>query len=99
MASKSKAAQPFIQVPLRALATKFLRDSELRVLLVLYAFYNKEVRRAWPSLTRLCEVTGYSRTTVSRAVKGLTNKRVVFIHRNEGKSTHYEINPYFLISQ
>lgn len=91
--------QPFVQVPCWVLDPIFLTDPELRVYLILLSHYNKEKNRAWPSYRCLCEETGYSRATVSKALNGLEkNKGVIIRHYDEGISTRYEIMKNCLVS-
>ncbi|KTR19646.1 helix-turn-helix domain-containing protein [Curtobacterium citreum] len=49
------------------------------VLVMLGDYYNDEWSRAWPSLNRLAEDTGYGKSTVERALRSLRDEGLVAV--------------------
>lgn len=65
-----------------------------RVLVGLVSFAGKNSRYVFPSYTKLCKVTGMSRSTVSRGLKSLTEYGLVKIHTHYQEGRKY--NKYYL---
>ena len=81
-------------------AVKALPDRAFRVWVVLWSFANADGSRVFPSIDRLCDVTGLNRRAVFRALEalrkaGLVEKRVggrAWVG-NGRNSTRYHMHP------
>jgi hypothetical protein len=51
---------------------------------------NRRSREAWPGIPTLCNLTGYSRRQVIRALEQLEEQKHIIVHRTPGRPNHYE---------
>lgn len=79
----------FVILPIEAISDHRLGLIELRVLAALYSFRGgADITTVYPSRERLAERSGYSLTTVSKAMKGLIQTGWVSSQQHRGPNTY-----------
>jgi DNA-binding MarR family transcriptional regulator len=84
----------FLMIPatcLDACKTGSINSGDIAVLAALAKFTDNKTRVCWPSITKLCEITGISRPTVAKALGRLTQvgliQTVALPNHGNGKAT------------
>lgn len=72
-----------------------LKDSELRVYLVLARFVNRESGLSYPTVNKICKLSGVNKNLICEATEGLASKGLAKKHRT-GKKFKYR-NCYRII--
>ena len=70
----------FLMVPatcLKACKTGLLKTGDIAVLAALAKFADNDTKVCWPSVQTLCDITGISKPTVSKALKRLTQAGLI----------------------
>jgi len=76
MKSPSEDKRPFCVVPVRAVASKKLLESDRQVLMAL-GYYANRAGVCWPSVRSLCDVAGVENQTVQNAIKRLIKAKMI----------------------
>ena len=74
--------------------TTELKPHEFAILVTLAGHYDDKKRTAYPSIDRLVNITGISRASVHRAIKGLTERDLIRVEKNRGEGKRYTHNEY-----
>lgn len=82
---------PFEMIPHWLLEDTEISSHAIRVYLVIRSF-GDESRAAWPGRTRIGQMIGQSRSTVTRAVADLVNAGAICVHRRPEKSNKYHVH-------
>ena len=76
--------------------TTELKPHEFAILVTIAGHYDDKQRTAFPSIDRLVNITGISRASVHRAIKGLTERDLIRVEKNRGEGKRYTHNVYRL---
>lgn len=90
----------FIQLQYELIEDTNLSSNELRVLLLLMRYQNKDTKQSFPSMQTISEKTGISISTVKKCIKKLSENNYINVSKkfgHSGKHNIYSINSKYTI--
>ena len=95
MSFSNQLSSQFVVIPHCLIDNDSLSAGSIRVYTAIQSFFPA----MFPSVAKICEITGFCRDTVFKYLKELKLKKVLKSYRRPNKSNVYEISPVLLSSK
>ncbi|MDI3336859.1 helix-turn-helix domain-containing protein [Defluviimonas aestuarii] len=75
--------------------TLTLPPAQMGVLRVLADMHNGKTGACWPSISKICARSGYSKSTVRRAINALEAAGLLVVHHRLRRGTGWQMSCYY----
>lgn len=95
MLEKELKREPFLKYNPKASCSE-LSEADAFVFAAIAYHVNDKYGRCCPSISRLCSITGYNKTTVLKSIKALVKKGLIIVEKIKSDSSKYYKNSYII---